>query len=185
MGNAVLHFLKVHHQLVYPQCGTLADGGQLRRLEVCVGKAGLILVLVCEACEVVDDVEQLLLDQQQRVAHNDDVGVVAHIAGGSPQVDYALRLGALLSVCVNVGHYVVAHQLLALFSHVVVDVVDVGLKLVYLLLGNGQTQLHLAPCESDPQAAPCGKLLVRREDVLHLLARIACAERAFVGGIIS
>ena len=101
-------------------------------------------------------------------------------------MDYSCRLGALLSVCVYMGHYVVAYQLLALLSDLIVDVGDVGFQFVYHFLCDlVYAEVHLCPCESDPQAAPCGKLLVCGEDVLHLLACIACAERAFIGGIIS
>ena len=84
------------------------------------------------------------------------------------------------------GHYVVAYQLLALLSDLIVYVGDVGFQFVYHFLCDlVYAEVHLCPCESDPQTAPCGKLLVCGEDVLHLLACIACAERAFIGGIIS
>ena len=151
-----------------------------------ISETGLALVLVGKLREVVDDVHELLLYKLERVAHDDDVGVVANVAGGRTQVDYSRRLGALLSVCVYMGHYVVAYQLLALLSDLIVDVGDVGFQFVYHFLCDlVYAEVHLCPCESDPQTAPCGKLLVCGEDVLHLLACIACAERAFIGGIIS
>jgi len=56
----------------------------------------------------------------------------------------------------------------------------VGLQLVHLLLGHRQSQLHLSPGQGDPQAAPGGKFLVGRKDILHLVAGVAGGQRALI-----
>ena len=51
-------------------------------------------------------------------------------------MDDRLCLGALYAVGVNVGHHVVPHQLFALLSDLVVDIVPVRLQLGDLLICN-------------------------------------------------
>ena len=48
LGNLVVDGFQIHVQLVHPERGTFADGGQLRGLAVGVGQAGHSLVLVGE-----------------------------------------------------------------------------------------------------------------------------------------
>ena len=83
MGNPVVDLFEVVVELVHPQGRPLADGGQLGRLEVGVGEAGHILILFGESGEVCKDIDDLFADQLEGVPHDDDVGVVADIAGGS------------------------------------------------------------------------------------------------------
>ena len=42
-------------------------------------------------------------------------------------MDNALCLRALLTVSINVGHHIVAHQTLTLLCHLVVDILSVSL----------------------------------------------------------
>ena len=104
---------------------------------------------------------RLPANQLQRLGHDDDVRVVPHIAGCRAQVNDPLCLGALLAVGVDVGHDVVAHQLLPLLRHIVVDVVRVAFQLLDLLIGDGKSQLLLRLRQSDPQAPPCAELHIR------------------------
>ena len=179
-GDAVLHLLQVHEQLVHPQGGPLAHGDQLGGLEVGEAQGGQGLVLPGKFGQMGQHPHQLVPDQQQGLPHEDDVGVVPHIAAGGPQVDDGHGLGAQLAVGVDVGHHVVAQLLLPLGGLLIVDVGDVGLQLVHLLLGHGQAQLHLRPGQGHPQPAPGGKLLVGGEDVLHLVAGVAGGQGTFV-----
>ena len=125
-----------------------------------------------ELGQVVQRPHQLIPDQGQPLPHEDDVGVVPHIAAGGPQVDDGHGLGALGAKGVDVGHDVVAQLLLLLGRQFIVNVGEMGLHLVNLLLGDGQAQLHLRPGQRHPQLAPGGKLLVRGKQVLHLIAGI-------------
>ena len=143
-------------------------------------KAGKCFVLVCELCQLVDDLDELSLNDFKSVAHNDDIGIVADVAACCAKVDYAVSLWAASAVGVNVCHNVVAHLFLLCGSHFVVDVFDICFKLVHLLLCDVQTELHLCSCKSDPKSAPGGSVLVGGELELHLLACITCAEWAFI-----
>ena len=51
-------------------------------------------------------------------------------------MDDSLRLRALHSVCIYMGHDIVAHHLLPLLRHLIVDIVRMGLQLIDLLLGD-------------------------------------------------
>ena len=70
-----------------------------------------------------------LRHELQALPHHDDVGVVAHIAAGSTQMDDAGGLGALLAVGIDVAHHVVADQLLPGNGDVIVDIVHMGFQL--------------------------------------------------------
>ena len=130
------------------------------------------LVLVSELGEGVDASNQLLADDLHRLLDLDEVGVVADVAGGGTEMDDGHGLGDLLAPGVDVSHDIVAQELLLLGSALVVDVVDVGLHLLDLLVGDIETKLLLGSSESDPELSPCRELLGRRPDVRHLLGGI-------------
>ena len=179
-GDAILHLVQVHEQLVHPQGGPLAHGDQLGSLEVGKAQGGHGLILPGELGQAVDNPHQLVPHQLQALPHEDHVGVVAHIAAGGTQVDDGHGLGAQLAIGVDVGHHVVAQLLLPLGGLGVVDVGEMGLQLIHLLLGHGQTQLHLCPGKSHPQPPPGGKFLVRGEQIQHLVAGIAGGKGALI-----
>ena len=171
---------QVHHQLIHPQRGPLANGGQLGGLEVGVAQAGQILVLPGKSGKVPQHLDDLPGHQGHGVPEDEDIGVVPHIAGGGAQVDNGLGVGTLLAIGVDVAHHVVAHQLLPGFRHVVVDVVGMGLQLVDLLLGDRKAQLPLRLGQGDPELPPGAEFMVLREQILHLTAGIAGGERGDV-----
>ena len=173
----MVDLLQVHVQLVHPQGGALADGGQLGGLAVGVGEAGHILVLVGKLGQVRQHADGLLAHQLQSLAHDDDVGIIAHIAAGSTQMDDTLGLGALQTVGIDVAHDIVTHQLFAGDGILVVHVVLVGFQLGNLLIGDGKALLLLGLGQRDPQLAPGAELVVVREDILHLVRGIAGRER--------
>ena len=177
LADLVVDLLQVHIQLVHPQGGALANGGQLGGLAVGVGEAGHILVLVSKFSQVCQYADDLLAHQLQSLAHDDDIGVVAHIAAGSTQMDDTLCLGALQAVGIDVAHHVMAHQLFAGDGILVVHVVLVGFQLGDLLIGDSQALLLLGLGKRDPQLAPGAELVVVRENVLHLIGSITGRER--------
>ena len=179
-GDAILHLVQVHEQLVHPQGGPLAHGDQLGSLEVGKAQGGHGLILPGELGQAVDNPHQLVLHQLQALPHEDHVGVVAHIAAGGTQVDDGHGLGAQLAIGVDMGHHVVAQLLLPLGGLGIVDVGEMGLQFIHLLLGHGQTQLHLRPGQGHPQPPPGGELLVRGEQIQHLVAGIAGGKGALI-----
>ena len=121
-----------------------------------------------------------LRDEPEGVPHDDDVGVVADIAGGSAQVDDALCLRALEAVGVDMAHDVVADEFFSGLRFLIVDVVLMGDEFVDLFFSDREAQLHLGFREGNPQKPPGFKLLVLGEDVLHFLRSVAGAEGGFV-----
>ena len=174
--DLVVDLLQIHKELVHPQRGTLAHGGKLGGLAVGVGKAGHILVLVGKLGQVCQHADQLFAHQLQALAHNDNIGVVAHIAAGRTQVDDPLGGGALQTVGVDVAHHVVAHQLFAGDGVLVVDVILVGFQLGNLGVGDSKTLLLLRLGQRDPQSAPGAEFVILRENILHLVRGIAGGE---------
>ncbi len=93
-------------------------------------------------------------------------------------MDDPLCLRALQAVGVDVGHDVMADDLLARLRVLVVDILRMALKLFDLLVGNREAELLLGLREGDPEPAPGLKLRVRRKYRLHLAACVAFRERA-------
>ena len=170
-----IEVLEVGEQFVAPKCSALAYCGELCGLEVGVSEAGHSLVLIGKFSELRNYLYQLSLYHLHSVAHDDNVGVVANVAGSS-----AGRLGSRLAEGVNVRHNVVANYLFARGGYLVVDIINISLKLIYLLLSYGQAKLHLSSCKRHPKLSPGSEFLIRRENILHFLAGVASAERAFV-----
>ena len=179
-AHTEFQFLQVHEQLVDPEGGPLAHGGELGRLIVGEAQGGLGLVFRRELRQDLDDVHQALPDQLQALPHEDHVGVVAHIAAGGAQVDDGHGLRALGAVGMDVRHHVMAQALLLGLGHIVVDIVLVGLQLIDLRLGHRQAQLHLRPGQGDPEPAPGGEFFVLREQIEHLRAGVAAGKGALI-----
>ena len=170
----------VEHQLVEPEGRALADGGELRGLQMGVGERGHVLVAVREIRQQRNDVEELAADDPQALPHDDHVGVVADVAARRAQVDDPLRRGALHPVGVDVAHHIVTDLLLPRLGDVVVDVVRVGLQLGDLRVGDREALPLLRPGQGDPQLPPGFELVVGGKNVLHFIARVTGAKGAFV-----
>ena len=156
----ILEILEVEHELVQPQGRTLADGCRLCRLEVGIRKCRHILILHRELAELVDDIDELLMHELEALPHDDDIRVVADIAGGRTEVDDALRIRALYAVCVHMAHNIVTHFLLTCLCHLIIDLILMCLQLIDLLLCDVETQLMLRLCQCDPELSPGTELVV-------------------------
>ena len=67
-------------------------------------------------------------------------------------------LGALLTIGVDMAHYVMADLFFPGLSHVVVDVLLMGPQFFQLFIGDGQAQFLLRLRQGDPQLAPGAEL---------------------------
>ena len=123
--------------------------------------------------ERLNDVHQQAADLLKRLAHEDDVRVVADIAGRGAEVQNGLRLRAARAVGQHVGHDIMPHLVLARRGVVIVDVRDVRAQLLNLLIRDRQTELLLTLRQRDPESAPCGKLVVVGVNVLHRAPGVA------------
>ena len=156
----ILEILEVKHELIQPQGRTLTDRRRLCRLEVGVRKRRHILILHRELAELVDDIHELLMHELETLPHDDDIGVIADIAGGRTEVDDALRVRALYTVCVHMAHNIVTHFLLTCLRNLIVDLILMCLQLIDLLLCDVETQLMLRLCQCDPELSPGTELVV-------------------------
>ena len=180
-GDAVLHLLQIHEQLVHPQGGPFAYRHQLGSLKMSKAQGGQGLILLCELGQPGDDLYQLGPDQLQSLPHEDHVGIVPHIAAGGPQMDDGHGFGAQLTVGVDMGHHVMAQLPFPLGRLLIVDISDMGLQFIHLLLGHREPQLHLGPGQRDPQTSPSGEFLVSGKEIQHLVAGISGGQRTFIG----
>ena len=94
----------------------------------------LRFVLIGKYGHLIEYVDQFPAHQLQRFRHNNDIRVVSHIAGGGAEMDNTFRLRTLDTICVDMGHNIVTHQLLSLFCHFKINLVLVLLQFVNLFL---------------------------------------------------
>ena len=147
---------------------------------MCICKAWKSFVLICEFCKLVNYLNKLSLDYLHSISHNDNVSIITYIAACSTKVDNTLSTRAGIAISMNVSHYIVAEFLLIFCCFLIVNIINMSLELIDLLLSNTKTKLHFSSCKSHPEPSPCGELLVSRENKLHFLACITCAEGAFI-----
>ena len=130
----MLELGQIEHQVVGPQAGPLAHGRRLGRLQMGEAQAGQIAVLLgANVARRSMTATSAVADQLQRLAHQDQVGVVGDVAACGAQVDDRPRRGADVAVGVDVGHHVVPQPPFVGGRGVEVDVVDVGPQLGDLL----------------------------------------------------
>ena len=166
----MIKVVKVKNKVLRPEGGSLSDGRGLCRLKMGVGKRRNVLILLRKIAERGNRVDKQLLYYQKPLAHLDDIGVVADIAGRRTEMDDRLCSRAGIAEGPDVSHDIVAELRLVSRRFFIVNVVDMSLHLVYLRICYVKSQLFFALGKGDPQLSPCRKLVVRRKDPLHRIA---------------
>lgn len=115
-GGGKLTIIRIPRHIVAtdlnPEGRTLADRGQLRRLEVSPPERREVLVRLGETGETLDDDGELREDDVACVAEEDQVGVVGDVARGGAEVDNTGGGGSTLAKDVDVRHDIVTALLL-------------------------------------------------------------------------
>ena len=163
----VLDVLHIHEQILRPQAGALAHGDQLRRLEMGKTERGQIAVLDGEGLEARQHGHRLGEHEFKRLADQDEIRIVTHVAARGAEVDDRFGRGRHLAEGMDVRHDVVARAAFVFERHLEVDVLEVLTHLVELRLGNVQAQFPLGFGQRQPAAAPCGELLLWTPQFFH------------------
>ena len=88
LRQAMFDLGQVEHQVVGPQAGPLADRRRLGRLQVREAQAGQVAMLARRTCASASITPtSRARDQLQRLAHQDQIGVVGDVAARRAQVD--------------------------------------------------------------------------------------------------
>ena len=180
MGKLEVELFQIKEQILRPKAGAFAGGRRLCRLEMRVGECRHIAIFFGEVGHGGDGIDQKGLDLQKRLAHDDDVRIVADVAARRAQMNDRARAGAGVAVGVNVAHDVVAQLRFIARRAFVVDIVHMRAKFVDLFLRHGKTEFMFRLGQSDPEPPPGGELHVVGENMTHFFARIARAQRACV-----
>ena len=183
--QAVVDLVEVEHEVLAPQTGPFADGGQLGRLEVGKAHRGQVAPGEGEPGQGVDDAHHPIANPREPLAHEQKIGVVGDVATGGAEVDDPARLGSGFAVGVDVGHHVVAQLALVALGGGEIDVVDVVAHLEEHGRGDSrgdaviaeQAHLGLRLGQGDPQFPPGGKFAARAPQFGHLRAGVAGYER--------
>ena len=186
--QTMLDLVEVEDEIIAPQAGALAHGGQLGRLEVGEAERRQVAPADGEPRQGVDDADQPVAQHRQPLAHQYQVGIVGDEAAGGAEVEDGAGAGGGLAVGVDVGHHVMAQPALVEVGAGEVDVVGVGAQLGQLGVGDarrhavvgGQTEFLLRLGQGDPETAPGGELALRPPQLGHLPAGVAGDERVVV-----
>jgi hypothetical protein len=151
-------------------CGIVVRNLLMGGLEVGIGEAGEFTVGGGEAGEGVDEVGEFFDDDGEGVAHEEDVGVIDDVHGGSAEVDNRFCLRALHPEGLHVAHHIVADLGLDRLGILEIDVVEVPAHLLKLKIRDRETERLFRLRKREPEPAPGGEFLLIREVALHLLA---------------
>ncbi len=173
----VAQLLDVEAEVLHPERGALAHGGELRGLEVRVGEAGEVGRADREALQRGEHGDQPAEQQAQAVAHHDEIRVVGDERAGGAEVEEGPGGGRLIGVGVHVRHHVVAVAALVAGRGGEVHVVQVRPKLRDGLIGDRETELALRLREREPEPAPQADAVRLAPETLHGGRRVARAER--------
>ena len=166
-SQAVVQIFQIQTELLQPQRRPFSHRGGLGRLKMSERQSGLGLVFFCKIPQHRHHIHKLFLHKPQSLGHNNNVRVVPHIAGSSPQMNNARRLRALLPVCVHMAHNVMTDLPLPLPGHIVIDLLRVIPHLLDLFHGDNrlpvpaQTKFHLRLRQGNPQLPPGPELHIR------------------------
>ena len=144
----------------------------------CQGR--LCFIFISKFSQLIQNTDQFLTYQLQGFCHNDDIGVVSYVAGSCTQMDDSFCCRALYAVRIHMGHNIVAHQFLTLFSNIKIDFILMCFQFIDLLLRDRKAKLLLRLCQRNPESSPGAEFLVRGENILHLLTCIALGKRAYI-----
>ena len=142
------------------------------------------LVLHGKLRQICQNIDQLPANDFQSVPHDNNVCIIANIAGSCSQVNDALCVRTNLSICINVGHDIVTNDPFPCFCNIIINVINIVFQFLYLRRCDRQTEFHFCPSQSDPELSPSRKFLVSRKNVLHFFAGIPCTKRTFITGCI-
>ena len=135
-------------------------------------KGWLCLMLLSEFRQFCNHVHQLLAHQFQSFCHDNNVCIVSYITTGSSKVNNSFGFWTLYTICVYMGHHIVAYLFFSFFCHLIVNVVCICLQFINLFLGNIQSQFFLCLCQRNPQFSPGTEFHVRRKNILHFFTCI-------------
>lgn len=184
----VCHLAQILEELLQPQAGPLADGGELGGLEVRVSQARRVAVAGGEGRQIAHHRCQPAGEQIERFSDDQGVGVVDHEHAGRAQVQDAasalrIRLAAAgdvvgqLGEVAKMGDHVVAGRALDAGDAVEVDGVFHLLEGFDLLVADVEPQTLLGTGERDPQPAPGAEAVAGREQTPHLVRGVALVKR--------
>ena len=179
----VAELLDVEREVLHPERRPLADGGELRRLEVGVGEAGQPRACgwrsVSSAAEHRDEPAE---QQAQAVAHDDQIGVVGDERAGGAEVQERPGGRGLVAEGVHVRHDVVAEAPLVARRRGEVGVVEVGPHLRQRLLGDRRGRAPARPRRARARAGARARCGAARPRALHRGRGVAGAERRASSG---
>ena len=139
---------------------------------MCESQCGLCFIFICKRSKLCNYIDQFLTYKLQGFCHNDNIGIITYITGGSSQMDDSFRFRTLHSICIYMRHYIMTHLTFTFLGNLIINVICVSLQLIDLLLCNVKTKFLLCLSKSNPKFSPCAEFHIRRKNILHFFTCI-------------
>ena len=146
---------KVFDQIVQPERRALAQSRRLRGLKMCIRKNRQTLILFGKIGYGGNSVDKQSSDFAKPFAHKQNVGVIRNVTRRRAEVNYSPRIGANVTVSINMRHYVVAEFAFVFRLFFVIYIVYMRFQLFDLSVGDIQPELLFAFCQRNPKFTPC------------------------------
>ena len=169
--------LGVQRKVLHPHRHPLADGGELRRLEMRVGEAGQGPIVSRHLAHRDEDGADPPEQQLHRLAHQHQVGVVGDVGARGAQMNEGAGGRRLIAEMMDVRHHVMAQPALVLRGFLEIGVVQVRAKLIHCCIRDPDSQILLPLHERQPQPAPQADAAALAPECLHRGRGVACGER--------
>ena len=174
VGDNEIYLVHVKKEILDIEAGTLADGYELRRLEMRIAEGRHASVFHCEAAQGFYDRSKLAADVDKGITIDHEVCIIRHITARCAEMDYPRCVRAAFAVDMDMRHDIVAQLLFLCGNGVIIYlVIHMRFKLRDLFCGHGEAELMLRACKSDPEPAPCAVTSIGREELQHVFGCIA------------
>ncbi len=132
----MLNLFIIHNKIHKPECCTLTYCCWLCRLKMSKSKARHILIFIGKLRNRSNCINKLFLYKEKCFLHCDNICIITNIAACCTKMNDSLCIRALLTICMNMTHNIVAEFLFIFLCHLIVNIICMCFKLFYLFLCN-------------------------------------------------
>ncbi len=175
-----IQFFQVSEEILHPERGAFSDGHKLGGLIMGIPQRGRAGVFLREPGKIPQKTQKPLPEVTQALTVNNQVRVIGNVAACRAQMDDPGGGGGGFSVGVDMSHHIVSDFLFFLCGKLIINVVNMRLKLCHLFRGDRQTQDMLRPCQGNPEPPPGLDTGIRGKELQHKIGSVTGRKRRFV-----
>ena len=179
----MLDVTEIEHQVLHPERRALADGRQLRGLQVRVAERRFCLPVRRERRQRPQHADESGANELEAASHLDEVAIVGDVAARRAEMDDPAGRGRHIAERVHVCHHVVPEPALVFRHRGEVDVVQMRAHLVERGLGDVDAERTLGFREREPEPSPEPVSHLRAPEFEHGGRGVAVGQRGAILGV--